>query len=889
MRRGDGVGDPGAVREWLLARMVPSDYRDSVIGDARQEFRRITESDGLHAARRWYSGQIVSSLVPAARHGAGALAGQVIGSFRGMGGKGMWTKELRVAIRVLLKQPGFTAGVCLMVALGVGATTALFGVFRTVFLQPLPIPDSEEIVFLMQSGGFGCCGPSSGPDYLDGVERQRSFEGMAILSPRTANLASDGTVERVFGTLVSANAFDLVGISPQLGRALEPEDANGAQVVVLNHGFWQRDFGGDPDVIGTSLRINDEPWTVVGVMPEGFDIPSPWNLGRDHQFYQPFPVESLQENRGSRSYPVFARLSPGTDVDAAQADMDRVMRELAQEYPETNAERGIRVFDAHEYLYGNFGEQFGLILGAAIVVLLVACGNIAALQLARAAGRGSELSVRAAIGAPRGAIIRLLFTESAVLALTGGVLGILVALAGMRAFGLIIPPNVPRTDGLALDGLALVVALGASAGAALAFGMLPAIVSSRANLAMGVREGGQGTDAPAKERLRDAFIVGQIALGLVLANGAALLVRSYTTLTGQEYGFEADGVLTVGLAAAGSRYEDATAREAYYQQVVDRVASVPGVAAAGMITRLPLYGGSNGNVWIEGTPPRASQGEGPLVEVTSVVGNYFETMGVPIQRGRALEAPDSTTGNIGVVINETLAEQAWPDENPIGKRFTFQDNPPVWWTVVGVAGDVRQWSPERPPVGQAYVPYTQGWAGSGFITVKSSSDPATLVPQVRQAIREVDPNQPPTDIRSMTERVDNHLSQRRFYTTVIGLFAVAALFLAAAGIYGTVSYYVARKNRDLGIRMALGANGTGIVGLVVGRGVRLALVGVGIGLVGAWLSGRFLESLVYGVGTSDLGILAVGCMVLAITAVLASAVPALRAIRVPPVLALKSE
>ncbi|NNF29430.1 MAG: FtsX-like permease family protein, partial [Gemmatimonadetes bacterium] len=436
----------------MLSRLVPSDYRESVVGDARQEFRRILEADGLWAARRWYGRQITSSLLPAIGHGLGTLARRITKSLRGMGGKGMWTKELRVALRVLLKQPGFTAGVCLMVALGVGATTALFGVFQTVFLQPLPIPDSHEIVFVMQSGGFGCCGPSSGPDYLDVVERQRSFEGMAILSPRTANLASVGTVERVFGTLVSSNVFDLVRIPPQLGRTLEPEDANGANVVVLHHAFWQSNFGGDPDVIGTSLRIDDQPWTIVGVMPEGFDIPSPWNLGRNHQFYQPFPMETLQEgNRGSRSYPVFARLSPGADVAAAQADMDRVMRELAQEYPETNAERGVRVFDAHEYLYGDFGEQFGLILGAAIVVLLVACGNIAALQLARAAGRGSELSVRSAIGAPRGAIVRLLFTESAVLALAGGALGILVALAGMQAFGTIIPPNVPRTSGLALD------------------------------------------------------------------------------------------------------------------------------------------------------------------------------------------------------------------------------------------------------------------------------------------------------------------------------------------------------------------------------------------------------------------------------------------------------
>lgn len=803
----------------------------------------------------------------------------------------MWMKDVGLAFRVLRKQPGFTVTVVAMVALGVGATTALFGVFRSVFLQPLSVPDADRVVFVLEQGGFGCCGPASGPDYLDWVERERSFEGMVALSPRSANLATDGSVERVYGTRVTANAFPLLEAVPLMGRALDSDDARGtAQVVVLGHGLWQRSYGGDPEIVGSSVHIDGEPYTVVGVMPEGFDVPSPWGLGVAHQFFLPFPDESLESNRGSHGFPVFARLTEGTTIEEAQGDMERIMRELAQAYPLTNGDRTARVFAAHDYLYGDLGRQLGLILGAAIVVLLIACGNIAALQLARAAGRGSELSLRAALGAPRRAVIRLLFTESGVLALVGGAVGIFVAMAAMRGFKLMIPSTVPRTEDVALDGTVLLVALVASIGAALAFGMLPALASSRTNLATGVREGGHATTAPGKERLRDVFIVGQIALGLILANGAGLLVRSYTTLMNQEYGFDSDNVLTMVLAPGGSRYPTPADAGRYFDDVVDRVRALPGVTSAGVITRLPLYGGSNGNVWIEGRPPRANAGEGPLVEVTSVAGDYFEVMGIPILQGRELLPEDADSASAGVVINQTLAQEAWPDEDPIGKRFSFSDNPPIWTTVVGVVGDVRQWSPERPPVGHAYYPYARGWSNTqGYLTVKTAVPPTSLGTQVRDAIRQVDPSIPGSEVMSMDDRVDRWLAQRRFYTTIIGLFAVAALLLAAAGIYGTVSYYVARRNRDLGIRMALGAAGTGIMGLIVVRGVRLAFYGVLIGLVGVWASGRVLESLVYGVSTTDALTLLLGCGILAGTAVAASILPALRAVRVPPVLALRTE
>ena len=801
----------------------------------------------------------------------------------------MWKNDVRLSLRVLLKQPGFTASVIAMVALGVGTTTALFGVFRSVFLQPLPIPDAEEVVFVMERGGFGCCGPASGPDYLDWVERQRSFEGLAALLPQSVNLSTEDAVERIFGTRVTASAFDLVGVEPLMGRTILSEDADGSAVVVLSHGLWRRSFGGQSDIVGTSIRVNDEPHTVVGIMPEGFDVPSPWSVGSAHQFYLPFPTEWLQRNRGNHSYPVFGRLAEGSTLEAAQADMDRIMRELAEEFPQTNGDRGSQVFEAHTYMFGGVGRQLGLILGSAVLVLLIACGNIAALQLARAAGRGSELSVRAALGAPRTAMVRLLFTESAILALAGGLLGILVSVLVLDGIKALLPPTIPRVDGIAVDGPALLVALTASIGAAVAFGMLPAFVSSKTNLADGVKEGGRGTAAPSKDRLRDLFIVGQIALGLVLANGAGVLVRSYTALMGQQYGFDSENVLTLVLNPAGSRYETRAEGERFFDRVMDNVAGVPGVTETGFVSRLPMYGGSNGNVWVEGTPPRANAGEGPLVEVTSAVGDYFDVMGVPLLRGRTLLPEDSATASPGVVINETLAQQAWPGEDPLGKRFSFNDDPPLWLTVVGVVGDVRQWSPQRPPVGHAYFPYARGWASQAYLTIKTSVPPESIVGQVRDAIRQIDPSQPPSDIRTMDDRVDRLFAQRRFYTAIIGLFALAALVLAGAGIYGTVSYYVARRNKDLGIRMALGAAGSGIVGLVLIRGVRLSFYGVLVGLLGAWGTERVLESLVFGVASFDPMTLIIASLALGAAAVVASALPALRAVRVPPILALRAE
>ncbi len=804
---------------------------------------------------------------------------------------GAWGRDFRLAIRTLARRPGFTLTVLATLALGIGATTALFGVFHTVFLDPIPLPHSSRLVVVMETFGADhhCCGPASGPDYLSWRRRSRAFSGMAAESPAAFTLTGVSQPELVQGTYVTASAFALLGVQPLLGRALVASDQDHPGAVVLSWEFWRNRLGGSRSVLNSSIHLDGKAYTIVGIMPKGFDVPSPWAQMGTYKLYLPFQDQVLRKDRGNHSYPVIARLAPGVTPALAQSDMDRVMRELAKEYPETNGARTAKVFTVHQYLFGSVGRELGMILGAGVLVLLIACGNVAGLLLARSAGRETELAVRAALGAGRRAIARMLFSESLLLAAVGGAVGVGLSFLGVDALKALLPPTIPRIADVRIDGAALLFALGATVFTALAFGVLPALLASRGDLAESVKEGGYGTPAPAKERLRSAFIVGQIALGLVLANGAVLLVRSYAALRGQSYGFDARHVLTMALNPAGPRYDNDQAYESFYGQVLAKVRTLHGVESAGTVSRLPLFGGSNGNVWVEGTPPRTSSDQGPLVEFASVAGDYFKTMRIPLLEGRLLLPEDSASAATGVVINEALAKEAWPGRNPLGKRFSYSDNPPDWLTVVGVVANVREWGPETPPLGEAYAPLARGWTTSQYLVVRTAGDPAALAPEVRRAILAVDPSQPPSDVRTMSERVDRTFAQRRFYTTLIGLFALAALLLAAAGVYGTVSYFVTRSVRELGVRAALGARGSSLVGLVLGRGARLAAWGVLFGLAGVWASTRVVGGLVYGVKAVDVPTLASGCALLALVVLAASALPAARALRISPMLMLRSE
>lgn len=878
-------------RSWerLLAVLAPDAERDALLGDVAEEFLARLERDGPRAAGRWYRRQVIRSTAPLLRERLDAAVRRTTNTRPERERMRMWAKDFSIAMRSLLRRPGFSATIVLTLSLGVGATTALFGVFQAVFLEPLDLPDAGELVVVMETGSFGCCGPASAPDYQDWLARNRSFDGMGMLSPSMVNLTGLEQAERVYATRMTANAFPMLGVEPLLGRFLLPEDQTAGDAIVVSHSLWTRLFDSRPDALGEALEVNGTPRTVVGVMPAGFDVPSPWGVTLQHSLFMPFLDETIEEAvRGNHSYPVIARLADGVDVEAAQADMDRVMRELESEYPETNQDRGARVFTAHEVRYGDVGRQFAILLAAAALVLLIACGNVASLQLARAAGREAELSLRNALGASRGAIIRLLVSESLILSVASCAGGVAVAWLATERLKALLPPTVPRVDQVSVDGVVLLFALGATAITALIFGVLPAVFSSRTDLAMGVKEGGYSTLAPGKERLRDLFIVGQIAMGLVLANGAGLLVQSYAAVRGQEHGFDPEGALTLALRASGPEYQVDGAVETFFDDVMVEVGNIPGVQATGVVSKLPLEGGSNGNIQLADAPPRANANEGPLVEVSSVAGDYFDAMRIPLVAGRYLEAADSTTGAVGVLINQAMADEVWPGLNPVGRQFGFDVDPP-WLTVVGVVGTVRQWSLEQPPLSEVYFPYARGWSTQGYVVARSSGDLASLAQDVRAAIRAVDPTQPPSDIRSMSDRVEQAMAERRFYTTLVGLFAMAALLLASAGIYGTVSYFVSRRVRELGIRMALGAGGTGILGLVVRRGLRLAFWGVGAGLLGVWASTAVVGSLVYGIGAVDPLTLLVGAVVLGGVALGASAFPAMRAVAISPVHALRAE
>ncbi len=881
---------PPSLSARVLAALALPEQRDALLGDAAEEHAARAAREGVRSANRWYRRQARHSSVPLLLERVRRCWPEPSPLTR-KESMSNWMMDLALAVRTMGRRPMFAATVVLTLGVGVGANTALFGVFRAVFLEPLPLPEPNELVVVMETAGFGCCGPASGPDYKDWQERQRSFDGMAILRPHMANLTGLEEARRVYVTDVSSNAFEMLGVQPAMGRPLLPEDdtPDVPEVVVLSHSFWQNAMGSRPDVLNSSISVDGVPLTVVGVMPPSFDVPSPWAGTRSHQLYLPFPRSALEGNRGNHSFPVIARLKEGTSVETAQADMERVMRELADEYPVTNAQRSAQVSTVHDYLYGEVGKQLLLILGAAGLVLLIACGNVASLQLARVTEREDELTVRAALGASRRALVRLLFSESMLLAVGGGLLGILTAFAALRGLQMVLPPEIPRIDSVRIDGLALLFALGASTLAALVFGILPALLASRTDLATGLKEGGYGTQSPQKERLRDHFIVGQIALGLVLVNGATLLVRNYTDLRTQDQGFETEGVLTAALNPTGPRYETREARLRFYEALTERVQALPGVLNAGVVSKLPLSGGTNGSVWVEGTAPRVSSDDGPLVEVSSVSGDYFAAMGIPLLRGRTLLPDDSATAAPGVVINQAFADEAWPEGDPVGKRFSFNDNPPTWQTVVGVVGNVRQWGPERPALSEAYFPYAQGWTSNANIVVEVVGDAVSLTQQLRAALISVDPTQPPSAIQLMDDRVERAFARRRFSMTLIGLFAIAAIFLAAAGIYGTVSYFVARRAKELGIRIALGADAPGIAKLVLSRGARLAFLGLGVGLVGVWATTSLVESLLYNMEAIDVTTLVAGCLVLGGVTVAACILPARKAIKLPPTLVLRSK
>jgi putative ABC transport system permease protein len=542
-------------------------------------------------------------------------------------------------------------------------------------------------------------------------------------------------------------------------------------------------------------------------------------------------------------------------------------------------------------MYGSVGSQMILIFGAAGLVLLIACGNVASLQLARATGRQTEIAVRASLGAGRGRVVRQLLTESSLLSLVGGGAGVLLAIWSLGIFRGLIPPTIPRADQIAVDGPVLLFALILSLLTGIIFGLAPAMTASRANLTASLKAGGGKGDqgSPRKERLRTAFVAAQFALCLILLNGGLLLLRSWVTLRNTETGFDRENVLTMALSLGDERFPSDWERSVFVEEVLESISTLPGVETAGAATKLPLLGGNNNRARADHEAPRDRPREGWMVEVSAFLPDYHRAMGIPLLAGRMLTASDTMAGEQNVVINKAMADRMWPDQDPLGRRFTFSEDPPHWHTVVGVVGDVRQVGLETRPRSEMYSHYAAGGRRQIFLTLKTTADPAPLVPAVRARVLSIDPEQPVSEIRTMEQIIATSLERRSFFTLMTGFFALFAVTLATVGIYGVISYFVAQRTHEIGVRIAMGAARKGVLGLVVRRGAKVVVYGLAFGVGGALASGAIVASILFGVSALEPVTLTGTALVLSSMVILGSIVPALRATRVSPLTALRSE
>jgi len=808
-----------------------------------------------------------------------------------------WRQDLRYGARQVLQKPTFAAIVIGTLAIGIGANTVVFSVLEKVLLEPLPYKEPDRLTYVWHgSTGGTCCGPLSGPDFLDLRETSKTFESIAGLVSRNTNLTGEGDPEMVLGGWITPGFLGLLGVQPARGRAFSQDDALGKRrVVILSDGLWRHRLGADPNAVGRTMSLNRESYTVVGVMPPGFNVPSPWRVNQMHDVYVPLSLEELEEDRGSHWLLAIGRLRAGTSLDAGDAELKSISRRLEEQYPQTNFEKTTYVHSMHERLVGRVGEQLIMLLGAAGFVLMIVCGNVASLMLARATGRRSEMAIRAALGAGRGRIVRQLLTESLLLSLLGGAAGVLLSLWGVKVLRTLIPSDIPRIEQIGVDVTVLGFALVISILTGIVFGLAPARSAARMDIAESLKEGkGLPRSGSGRSLARGALVVSQFALALVLANGAALMVQSYLRFRGMGQGFDPENVLTVAVALQGEHYQETAQRDEFLRQAVQHIEAIPGVREVGATSKLPLMGGTNNQVWVEDDPERPpAGGAGPLVEFTRVSADYFPAIGIRLVAGRYLAPGDASSELPGAIINQEMARRLWPEQNPIGKRFSFRSEPPQWITVVGVVENVRQWGPYRPAIPENYLPFAAlPWKMPRFrmyLVIRADVDPLSLVDPVRHAVWAVDRYQPISEVSTMKQILSSQFARQKFNTILMGLFSAIAIVLVTAGVYGVVSYFVAQSTHEIGIRMALGAGRARVLCSTIGRGLELVSIGVLLGVAGVFASTQLIRSMLYGASPTDLRTIIAGVLFLVIVGVLALLIPAQRAARVDPLLALRNE
>ena len=776
-------------------------------------------------------------------------------------------------------------------ALGIGANSAIFSVVNTVLLRPLPYRNPDQLVMVWEDAthlGFPRNTPSPA-NFLDWRAQNTVFVGMGAMAPQSFNLTGAGEPERFDGRRVSGNLFSLLGVEPQLGRGfLASEDQPGrGQVVILSYGLWQRRFAGDRAIIGKPITLNGESFTVIGVMPRAFQLPS-----FKDQLWVPLAFNSKEAaSRGNHYLEVMARLKPGVSIKQARTEMETIALRLQQQYPEENTRIGITLVPVHEQVVGDIKPALLLLLGAVGFVLLIACANVANLLLARSAARQKEIALRLALGAGRARLTRQFLTESLLLAALGGGLGLILALLGLDLLKTFIPDTISQAQTIRIDGRVLSFTVLVSLVTGIVFGLAPATQASHLNLNGSLKEGGRDSSAGSRgNRMRNGLVVVEVAVSFVLLIGAGLLINSFIHLRRLDPGFRADHLLAMKIQLPELKYPEQVQRSSFYSELTRRVQTLPGVQSAAVASNLPLtYDGDSINIAIEGrTDPPPDQRRDV---VTRVIGpRYFETMGIPLLQGREFTEKDKENSIWGVVISEMTARYFWPGENPIGKRLKPGTSASTsrWREVIGVAKDVRQNDFVAEPKLQMYLTYEQAdWFAPNALVVRTSVDPLSLGPAVRRTVWEIDKDQPVSDIRSMEDIVSEAVARQRFSMLLLGLFATLALVLAAVGIYGVMSYSVAQRTHEIGIRMALGAQRSDVLKMTIRQGLQLVLTGVVIGLAAAYVLTRVMSSLLFGVSATDpITFVAISVLLISV-ALLASYVPALRSMKIDPMVALR--
>ena len=808
-----------------------------------------------------------------------------------------FAQDLRYAARMLRTNPGFTLVAVLTLALGIGANTAIFSVVHAVLLKALPYPQADRLVMVYEDVRLPNYQnkknePSPG-NFSDWSTQNTVFDSMAAYRNRSFNLTGDGESARVEGELVTVSFFTTLQINPALGRVFAPEEdrAGNSHVVVMSDGLWKSRFASDVQILGKKILLDSEAYTIIGVMPPGFHFPDP-----DDQLWVPMGMSSAElSNHGSHFLLVLARLKPEITLARAQAEMEALAKHLTEQYPATNTGQTVNIVSLHDDIAGPVRPALLVLMAAVSLVLLIVCANVANLLLARASVRQREIALRQALGASGSRIARQLFAESVLLALLGCTFGLLLARWCLAALKLFAGSTLPRTEEFSLNGPVLLFSVVLSILAGIVFGVGPALQAARGSVHETLKAGTRESPTGSRLRTRNLLVVAEIALGAIVVIGAVLLLRSFLSIEHVPLGFQPQGVLTFRVIPRGDRYSQLSQRAAFYQQVLERIEALPGVKSAAAVSFIPLtLARGRKGFTIEGRAPIAP-GQIPMAGYNLVTPGYFGTMRITLLQGRDFLWSDSPQTQPVVTINEAMAKRYWPHEDPVGKRLR-QGGPDdaefPWLAITGVVADVREFDPMTEPQPTIYFPIEQFADPRGILrdwVVRTDNDPKTIAANVRAAVWDVDKDLPVTRIRSMEEVRSTAVVSPRLNLLLFGFFAALALILASVGIYGVTAYSVAQRTREIGIRVALGASRSDVVRIVVSQGVRLATIGVLLGLIGAFALTRLMASMIYGVSSSDPATFSIVAFLLMCVALAACYIPARRATRVDPIVALRYE